>query len=182
MSARPDAAKYARTAVEASERLGVDQRTFRRWRGSPWFLETFQTSEGWFDVEAIRSARPAGTDEQAGQTTELRRLRVELETAKVREKIAASEMAEMKTREKAGSLIPRQSHELHWSQLLTGLAAEFDQLPSLVAMRVPKKSQDDVRDFLTAELNTIRNRVADKLVAMAKELDTAAAKVAGGRG
>lgn len=182
MSARPgepDPAKHARTALEASERLGVDERTFRRWRGLPWFLESFKTSDGW-DVEAIREARPREDEDQAAWKERRRALDERDAEATVRQRIADAELKEMRTREKAGSLIPRKSHELHWAELLTLLASEFEQLPSLAAMHVSKKDQDRLRSFLETEGNAIRNRVADRLSAMAKELDSDASRSLGG--
>lgn len=164
--------------MEAAEALGVTERTFTRWKASEWFPGASKTAKG-FDLEMIRAAKPRESDEQASQSSELRKLRIDLETAKVKEKIAASQMAEMRAREKAGSLIPRHAHELHWSQFLTEFSVWCEQVPEMAAMQLPKKYQEGLRKFLKGEFERRRNAAADKLTAMAKEYDLASAKAIG---
>jgi DNA-binding transcriptional MerR regulator len=147
------------TQLEAAQRLGVEDRTLRRWMKNPGFPEC---SAG-FDIQAIRAFlahqnKPAAElrSEYLEHDVSIKRDRAEQERIKT-----ANMRHEFLENEK--QLLPRRAVELSIALILTRLRDWAEQLPDLVDGHCCRKCRPALGKHLKEELGRVQTEAARDL-------------------
>jgi transposase-like protein len=142
----------------AAKLLGVTPRTLRNWRDNP-ACPRFPP----YDLAALREfqrVHELGGSATRAEATDLQ-LAIKQETLK-QEELKTLRM-EHDLAEREGELLPRATEELAIATILTAHGDALDQVPDVVAGRVPKKVRPLVRDAVKSELDRCREDLAAQL-------------------
>jgi hypothetical protein len=123
---------------EAAALLGLTPQQLGTWAKELWFPEQGKTPDGW-NVPVIREARDAYGKKGSEQSEEAKRIKLALQTEKLRQEKIKSERAEREERLAEGSLIPRDEYELAMIEQITMARDQILTLPKLLARIVPQR-------------------------------------------